>query len=177
MKSADLIADTLCRVIVTIWSYSSGKEKCGPDSLALSVCPGRKSLCSEHPCIAFDWRLSVRPKSACSSRLCVRLLAVRSPLAVQGLQYMRKIILAAAAAGAALTLAACSEKTEDAASETADSALADADAAASEAADAAATATDAATDAAAAATDAASAATDAASAAASPSAAATPAAQ
>ena len=39
---------------------------------------------------------------------------------------MRKIILAAAIAGAALSLAACSEKTEDAASETADSAAADA---------------------------------------------------
>ena len=38
---------------------------------------------------------------------------------------MRKIILAAAAAGAALTLAACSEGTEDAASETVDGAMAD----------------------------------------------------
>jgi hypothetical protein len=41
---------------------------------------------------------------------------------------MRKIVLAAAIAGAALSLAACSSKTEDAASETADSAAADASA-------------------------------------------------
>jgi hypothetical protein len=39
--------------------------------------------CIEHACIVFDGRLCVRPKSACSSRLCVRLLAVRSPLAVK----------------------------------------------------------------------------------------------
>jgi hypothetical protein len=60
---------------------------------------------------------------------------------------LRKIILAAAIAGAALSLTACSEKTEDATSEAADSAAADAAANA----DAAATAvTDATTDAAAA---------------------------
>ena len=41
---------------------------------------------------------------------------------------MRKIILAAAAGAAALTLSACSEKTEDAAAETADAAMADAEA-------------------------------------------------
>ena len=38
---------------------------------------------------------------------------------------MRKIILAAAAGAAALTLSACSEKTEDAAAETADAAMAE----------------------------------------------------
>jgi hypothetical protein len=75
---------------------------------------------------------------------------------------MRKILLAAAAGAAALTLSACSEKTEDAAAETADSAAADAsanaeaagetvDSAASDTATAAANASDAATDAAAAA--------------------------
>ena len=41
---------------------------------------------------------------------------------------MRKIALFAAAAGAALTLAACSEKTEDAAATAADSAVADTEA-------------------------------------------------
>jgi len=67
------------------------------------------------------------------------------------LKHMRKIILVAAAAGAALTLAACSEKTEDAATETADSAMADTEAnaeAAGDAVEGAATeATDAAADA------------------------------
>jgi hypothetical protein len=75
---------------------------------------------------------------------------------------MRKIILAAAAGAAALTLSACSEKTEDAAAETADSAMADTEAnaeAAGEAVDAAAD------DAAAAAGDAAAATTEAAAAA------------
>ena len=41
---------------------------------------------------------------------------------------MRKIILAAAAAGAALSLAACSESTENAAGEAVDSAMADTEA-------------------------------------------------
>ena len=41
---------------------------------------------------------------------------------------MRKIILAAAIAGAALTLAACSEGTEDAADDTAEGAMADTEA-------------------------------------------------
>ena len=49
---------------------------------------------------------------------------------------MRKIVLAAAAAAAALTVAACSEKTEDAATQTADSAMADAEAAAKKLVDA-----------------------------------------
>ncbi|WP_232308173.1 hypothetical protein [Tsuneonella dongtanensis] len=75
---------------------------------------------------------------------------------------MRKIILAAAAGAAALTLSACSEKTEDAAAETADAAMADAEAnadAAGEAVDGAADATaEAAGDAAAATTEAAAAA-------------------
>jgi hypothetical protein len=78
-------------------------------------------------------------------------------------RFMRKIILAAVAGAAALTLAACSEKTEDAATETADSAAADAsvnadaagEAAADVATDAAATASDAAATASTAATDAA----------------------
>ncbi len=41
---------------------------------------------------------------------------------------MRKIVLAAAIAGAALSLAACSESTGDAAEETVDNAMADAEA-------------------------------------------------
>jgi hypothetical protein len=41
---------------------------------------------------------------------------------------MRKIVLAAAIAGAALSLSACSESTEDAAGETVDNAMADAEA-------------------------------------------------
>ena len=41
---------------------------------------------------------------------------------------MRKIVLAAAIAGAALSLAACSQETQDAAGETADNAMADAEA-------------------------------------------------
>ena len=41
---------------------------------------------------------------------------------------MRKIVLVAAIAGAALSLAACSESTEDAAGDAADSAMADAEA-------------------------------------------------
>jgi hypothetical protein len=76
---------------------------------------------------------------------------------------MRKIILAAIAGAAALTLSACSEKTEDAAATTADSAAADTAANAdamgeavdATATDAAATASDAAATASAAATDAA----------------------
>ncbi len=75
---------------------------------------------------------------------------------------MRKIALFAAAAGAALTLAACSEKTEDAAATTADSIAADTEANMEAAGDAvaegAAAATDAAATGAAAATDAAAAA-------------------
>lgn len=46
----------------------------------------------------------------------------------KGNSIMRKIALFAAAAGAALTLAACSEKTEDAAAATADAAAADTEA-------------------------------------------------
>jgi hypothetical protein len=73
---------------------------------------------------------------------------------------MRKIILAAAIAGAAFSVSACSDKTADAASETADSAAADAsanaDAATSAVTDAAADATSATSEAA---TDATSAAT------------------
>ncbi|WP_198507630.1 hypothetical protein [Qipengyuania seohaensis] len=49
-------------------------------------------------------------------------------LAVQGIFFMRKIALFAAASAAALSLAACSEATEDAAADTADSAAADAEA-------------------------------------------------
>ncbi|MEO6388132.1 MAG: hypothetical protein ABIT16_03930 [Croceibacterium sp.] len=64
---------------------------------------------------------------------------------------MRKIVFAAAIAGAALSLAACSEKTEDAAGTTVDSAMADTEANAQAAGD---TVDSAATTAAAAATDA-----------------------
>ena len=46
----------------------------------------------------------------------------------KGTTNMRKIILAAAAAGAALTLAACSEGTQDAAEETVEGAAADTEA-------------------------------------------------
>jgi ABC-type oligopeptide transport system substrate-binding subunit len=46
----------------------------------------------------------------------------------QGLMHMRKIILAAAVAGAALSLAACSESTENAAGEAVDNAMADTEA-------------------------------------------------
>ena len=96
--------------------------------------------------------------------------AVRGPLAVQGIPHMRKMIFAAAIAGAALSLSACSSKTEDAAATTADSAATDAAAGATDAAMAASTAaTDAAasasTAAAGAATAASTAATDAAAAA------------
>jgi hypothetical protein len=96
-----------------------------------------------------------------------RISAARGPLAVQGIPFMRKIVLAAAAAGAALALSACSsEKAEDAAA-TASDAATDAAAAATEAAtDAAAAATDAAAAASGAATDAAAAASGAADAAA-----------
>jgi hypothetical protein len=81
----------------------------------------------------------------------------------KGTTNMRKIILAAAAGALALTVSACSEKTEDAAAETADSAAADTAANAdamgeavdATATDAAATASDAAATASAAATDAA----------------------
>jgi hypothetical protein len=45
---------------------------------------------------------------------------------IQGHTYMRKIILAAAIAGAALSISACSQKTADATSAAADSASADA---------------------------------------------------
>ena len=62
------------------------------------------------------------------------------------LKHMRKIVLVAAAAGAALSLAACSEKTEDAATETADSAMADTEANAEAATDTVEGAADAATD-------------------------------
>lgn len=63
----------------------------------------------------------------------------------QGDTVMRKIALFAAATGAALTLAACSEKTQDAAATTADSAVNDTQANMEAAGDAAATtATDAA---------------------------------
>ncbi|WP_341859048.1 hypothetical protein WKH79_12330 [Qipengyuania sp. GPGPB31] len=47
--------------------------------------------------------------------------------AVQGFRTMRKIALFAAASAAALTLAACSEATEDSAEATADEAVADAE--------------------------------------------------
>ena len=70
--------------------------------------------------------------------------AVRSLFAVQGLLFMRKIVLAAAVAGAALTLAACSSKPAEEASTEAP-AMADTSAATDTAAPAAdATATDAA---------------------------------
>lgn len=95
-------------------------------------------------------------------RLSARLLAcvkvARGPLAVQGIPFMRKIILAAAVAGAALSLSACkgSDAASSDAASSADSAASDASAAASDAATAAASADSAAADASAAASDAAS---------------------
>jgi hypothetical protein len=82
------------------------------------------------------------------SRIVGRTVPTRASYSLfKDIDTMRKIILAAAIAGAAFSLSACSEKTEDATSEAADSAAADAAANADAAAGAV---TDAATDAAAA---------------------------
>jgi hypothetical protein len=109
------------------------------------------------------FRIICRPRSLLDKgRLCARRFAVRIPLAVQGLHFMRKIILAAAVAGAALTLAACSKPAEEAAPAADESAMATEAAPAADAAAPAADAAAPAADAAAPAADAAAPAADAA---------------
>src|SRR5688500_15777225 len=74
----------------------------------------------------------VPPQSSCLATKLPLFLAAKavarrvSPSRCLRIENMRKIVLVAAIAGAALSLAACSENTEEAAGEAADSAMADA---------------------------------------------------
>lgn len=85
-------------------------------------------------CLATKLPLFKRPKSAILGWLYGRFgtSGNRIPLADQGFELMRKIVLAAAIAGSALGLAACSEAADEAA-DAADAMAADAEAVAEEA--------------------------------------------